>query len=132
MSGITYEESPPLNNDVLNALFDAAWEEHERSDFAPVLAHSLVYVAAFDGARLVGFVNLATDGGGHAFLLDTTVHRGHQRRGIGAELVRRAILAAAERGVEWVHVDFEPHLEGFYRRAGFRHTAAGLINLRGE
>ena len=29
-----------------------------------------------------------------------------------------------------VHVDFEPHLESFYRSCGFQHTAAGLIQFK--
>jgi hypothetical protein len=29
----------------------------------------------------------------------------------------------------WLHVDFEPHLEGFYRGCGFTPTPAGLIRL---
>ena len=45
-----------------------------------MLARSLTYVAAYDtvggGEQLVGFVNVAWDGGIHAFLLDTTVHPG--------------------------------------------------------
>ena len=36
---------------------------------------------------------------------------------------------ARNRGAEWLHVDYEPHLEAFYRGCGFRHTAAGLIDL---
>ena len=32
-------------------------------------------------------------------------------------------------GAEWLHVDFEPHLTGFYRSCGFRLTKAGLIKL---
>jgi hypothetical protein len=33
-------------------------------------------------------------------------------------------------GVKWMHVDFEPQLQGFYEGCGFRSTAAGLIRLR--
>jgi len=40
-----------------------------------------------------------------------------------------AVRVARERGAEWLHVDFEPHLEGFYRACGFRPTEAGLIRL---
>lgn len=33
-------------------------------------------------------------------------------------------------GIEWVHVDYEPHLEGFYRKTcGFGPTPAGLLRL---
>jgi GNAT superfamily N-acetyltransferase len=89
----------------------------------------LAHVGAYDGERLVGFVNVAWDGGVHAFLLDTTVHPEFQRQGIATTLVRRAAELARERGAQWLHVDYEPHLEGFYRGCGFRPTLAGLIAL---
>lgn len=127
--GIEYRISPPVHNDALNALFATAWEGHTYRDFGPVLSHSLLYVCAYAGDMLVGFVNLAWDGGIHAFLLDTTVHAKWQHRGIGRQLVIRAVEAARERGIEWIHVDYEPHLEGFYQSCGFRPTLAGLIHL---
>jgi GNAT superfamily N-acetyltransferase len=86
-------------------------------------------VCAFDAARLVGFVNLATDGDAHAFLLDPTVDPDYQRRGIGTELVRRAADLARERGCTWLHVDYEPALAAFYQAAGFRDSAAGVMRL---
>lgn len=55
--------------------------------------------------------------------------RQYQRRGIGRDLVLEAAALARERGAEWLHVDYEPHLDSFYRGCGFRHTAAGLLNL---
>jgi lincosamide nucleotidyltransferase len=39
------------------------------------------------------------------------------------------VEAALKRGVEWLHVDYEPHLADFYRACGFRPTKAGLIHL---
>jgi len=126
---ITYRTSLPVTNDDLNALFATAWLNYVPSDFEPVLQHSLVYVCAYASNQLIGFVNLAWDGGVHAFILDTTVHPQWQRRGIGRTLVERAVAVARERGVEWVHVDFELHLLPFYRRCGFQHTEAGVIDL---
>ena len=77
--------------------------------------------------QLVGFVNVAWDGGDHAFLLDTKTHGDHQR---GSELVNIAVRNARAVGCEWLHVDFEPHLEPFYFNAcGFKRTGAGLIYL---
>jgi GNAT superfamily N-acetyltransferase len=127
---IAYRVSPALTNDEVNALFALAWPEHTWRDFRPVLSRSLAYVCAYSGARLVGFVNLAWDGGYHAFLLDATVQPEFQRRGIGRELVRRVVAEAVARGIEWVHVDFEPHLQSFYEQCGFTHTAAGLMRLK--
>lgn len=130
MSGaIDYRVGEPVDLGALDALFAAAWPRHAGADFATELAHSLSWVTAWDGARLVGYVKLAWDGSVHAFLLDTTVHPDYQRRGIGSELVRRAVAAARERGMEWVHVDYEPQLHGFYSGCGFVPTPAGLIRL---
>lgn len=127
--GIDFRLRPPLSDDELNALFAAAWPAHRPRAFAPVLARSLAWIGGFADGALAGFVNLAWDGGAHVFLLDTTVHPRCQWRGVGTELVRRAVMAAGESGAEWLHVDYEPHLDGFYRRCGFRPTHAGLIQL---
>ena len=97
-----------------------------------IRSHSLGWVTARDhDGFLVGFVNVAWDGGDHAFLLDTKTRGSLRRRGIGTEVVRRAAHHARTAGCEWLHVDFEPHLASFYLDAcGFRHTDAGLIHLR--
>lgn len=126
---ISYRVSPPLTNDALNALFGASWPNHRTVDFAPELAHSLAYIGAFSGDRLVGFVNMAWNGGVHAFILDTTVHPAFQRRGIGVQLVSEAAVVARARGIEWLHVDFDPALDAFYRACGFTPTPAGVMRL---
>jgi GNAT superfamily N-acetyltransferase len=127
---IEFRLRPPLSDEQLNALFAAAWPNHEPRAFAGVLGRSLAWIGAFAGGELVGFVNVAWDGGAHAFLLDPTVHPDWRRRGMGTELVRRAVEAAREGGAEWMHVDYEPHLDAFYRGCGFAPTAAALMRLR--
>lgn len=129
---IHYEISPALDNTALNSLFATAWPNHRPGDFQPILARSLAYSCAFADTQLIGFVNLAWDGGIHCFLLDTTVHPLWQRRGIGRQLVAAACARARERGIEWVHVDYEPQYAPFYAACGFQPTAAGLISLREE
>lgn len=92
--------------------------------------HSLGWVCAREAGRLVGFVNVAWDGGAHAFLLDTVVAPSCRGRGVGTALVARATAGARAAGCEWLHVDYEDHLRSFYTNAcGFRPTAAGLIAL---
>jgi GNAT superfamily N-acetyltransferase len=113
----------------LRNLWLAVWAESRPADFAAVLSRSLVYVCAYDGPTLVGFVNVAWDGGKHASVFDTAVHPEYRRRGVGSRLIKRAIELARQRGAHWLHVDFEPHLSEFYGKCGFRPTAAGLIEL---
>jgi len=45
-------------------------------------------------------------------------------------LVERCAQEAKRKGIEWLHVDFEPRLAEFYRRCGFTDTKAGLRNLK--
>jgi ribosomal protein S18 acetylase RimI-like enzyme len=99
-----------------------------------VREHSLGWVSARDAARqLVGFVNVAWDGGDHAFLLDPKTRSSLRRRGIGTALVGHAVDRARRAGCEWLHVDFEEELGAFYFDAcGFRPTPAGLIDLKGS
>lgn len=113
----------------LTDLFAAAWPASS-APRAPDLEHSLCWVSAHVGERLVGFVNVAWDGGVHAFLLDTTVHPELRRRGIGSSLVRCAADEARELGAECLHVDHEPRYSEFYRRCGFQPTSAGLLDLK--
>jgi len=92
--------------------------------------HSLGWVCARDGEELVGFVNVAWDGTGHAFVLDTLVTQKARLMGEGTQLVRVATAEARSAGCEWLHVDFEDHLRHFYLdTCGFTSTAAGLIAL---
>jgi ribosomal protein S18 acetylase RimI-like enzyme len=130
VNGIEYRIGPKVTDHEINELFASAWENHVERKFGAVLERSLIYVCAFAANRLVEFVNVAWDGGIHGFLLDTTVHREYQRRGIGTELVRQAADVAAERGLEWLHVDYEVRLQAFYSGCGFRKTEAGLLRLR--
>ena len=92
--------------------------------------HALTWIGAFEERRLIGFVQVAWDGGPHAFLIDTAVDPDHQGRGIGTAVVKAATDEARSAGCDWLHVDYEPHLEAFYRHScGFRPTPAGLIRL---
>jgi len=131
MKDVQYKLSPQVDNGDLNALFADAWPgQREDRDFGPVLTRSLGYVCAFQEGELVGFVNVAWDGGAHAFLLDTTVRSDRRGQGIGRQLVPHAEELARKSEAEWLHVDFEPRLEEFYRKCGFRESRAGLIDLQ--
>ncbi|MEJ7654634.1 MAG: GNAT family N-acetyltransferase [Chloroflexia bacterium] len=129
---ITILPNMPVTSDAINELRMNAWEDAGPAEWDPVLERSLGWVCAVDGERLVGFVNVAWDGGSHAFLLDTTVHREYQHRGIGTALVKEAVEIARSVRADWLHVDYDEELEPFYRGCGFKPTAAGLINLSPE
>jgi GNAT superfamily N-acetyltransferase len=129
---IRYEWRGEFTNDAVNRLHAEGFGHRLLDDdwWGQVNRHSLGWVVAYDGDELVGFVNVAWDGGIHAFIIDTLTTPRVQRQGIGTELVAIAARESAEAGCEWLHVDFDDHLAGFYLEScGFRPTQAGLIAL---
>ena len=130
---IAYEWRGAFDNAAINALHAEAFAHRVLADDwqAQVGRHSLGWVCAREGDRLVGFVNVAWDGGVHGFLLDTMVAADARHRGVGRALVEIAVREARAAGCEWLHVDFEPDLRPFYVAAcGFTPTDAGVIRLR--
>ena len=129
---ITYEWRGAFRNDEVETLHAAGFGR-DPVDFdwsGQVERHSLGWVCARDDDELVGFVNVPWDGAAHAFVLDTLVTARLQRHGIATRLVGIATEHARTAGCEWLHVDFEDHLRGFYFTAcGFTPTNAGLIAL---
>ncbi|MFJ4876912.1 GNAT family N-acetyltransferase [Streptomyces sp. NPDC088745] len=130
---ITYAWRGDFDNAAVNALHAEAFghDQMPMDWHAQVHRHSLGWVCAREADRLVGFVNVAWDGGVHAFILDTMVTPDLRKTGVGTELVTTAAREARSAHCEWLHVDFDEHLRPFYFDAcGFRRTDAGLIALR--
>ena len=129
---IDYLWRGPFTNTELNVLHAEGFGHRVLDDdwWAQVNKHSLGGVCAWEGRDLAGFVNVAWDGGVHAFLLDTLVTARVSRRGVGTKLVAVASDGARAAGCEWLHVDFEDQLRSFYfDSCGFSPTNAGLIAL---
>jgi GNAT superfamily N-acetyltransferase len=129
---VTYEWRGSFESGEATALHAEAFDVPPRElDWkAQAQGHSLGWVCARSGDELVGFVNLAWDGGIHAFILDTMVATRMRGRGVGTRLVAIAVAEARAAGCAWVHVDFWDHLRGFYFDAcGFTPTTAGVIRL---
>jgi GNAT superfamily N-acetyltransferase len=133
---ITYEWRGAFDNTEVNELHAAAFEtrvfdESEWNWTQLVNAHSLGWVVARDGDRLVGFVNVPWDGLGHAWIQDLTVAEAARGQGVATRLVGVVRDEARKAGCEWLHVDFEDHLKPLYFDAcGFTPTNAGLMALR--
>ena len=128
----TYRERCAVDDVALSQLHAAAFAETPRLVRwgERLAAHSLTWFGAFDGERLVGFVNVAWDGDRHAFLLDLVVAPPRQGHGIGAELVRRAVRAAADAGCTWLHADYAADLAPFVEgRCGLAPTRSALVRL---
>lgn len=123
----------PFDNAEVNLLHEECFEHGVFEDdwWARVNRFSLGWVCLRRATKLIGFVNVAWDGGVHAFVLDTMITSAARRRGLATRLIEEAMGRAREAGCEWLHVDFDPHLRPFYFDAcGFSPTDAGLIRLK--
>lgn len=124
MNSIFFGVRAPVDLRELQDLFQSSWESGQKPNYEQVLERSFTWIAARDQEELVGFVNVAWDGGVHFFLLDTTVAPSHRGRGIGV-LVQRAVEACRGHG-EWLHVDSDEELmDRLYFPAGFFRAHAG-------
>lgn len=133
---IAYQWRGAFTNEEINELHSEAFETRvfaaDEWDWVQLTTeHSLGWVTARDGHRLVGFVNVLWDGLVHAWLQDTMVAISARGRNVGSGVVALAREQARVAGCEWLHVDFDDHLRPFYFDAcGFRPATAGLIALQ--
>lgn len=124
-----------FSNEEINRLHAEAFSHRLLQDdwWGQLNRHSLGWVCARAGAELVGFVNVAWDGGVHAFIVDTMVAVEYQRQGIAAQMLAICAQEARHARCEWLHVDFEERLRPLYfDRVGFVPTDAGVIRLSGN
>ncbi len=130
--GVTLRWREPLSDDEMVDLVASHGGKPVPGWWDQIRPHSLGWVTArLRGGTVIGFVNVVSDGGDHAFLIDTKTRGAYGRRGVGTRVVQFAARHAKAAGCEWLHVDFDDDLAAFYFGAcGFEPTNAGLINLR--
>lgn len=129
MEAIDLRIDPFPSHRELSDLWRATWETDGVADFRSILTRSLTHVGAYRGERIIGFTNMAWDGGINGFLVDACVHPEFRDHGIGQSMVETALKVARKRGLHKVHVDFEPHLRDFYLSCGFKPTDAGILTI---
>lgn len=83
-------------------------------------------IGAYADGHLVGFVNVAWDGGVHAFILDTRVAPRMRRQGIATGRIKEATSIAQEHDARWLRVNVEPQLASLYRSYDFCRQRRGL------
>jgi GNAT superfamily N-acetyltransferase len=93
-----------------------------------ILKRSYTHFSAHENdGRLIGFVDVISEGIADAFLVDLMVHPDYQGRGVGKALVLHAIDSLRADGILTTEVIFEPRLESFYRACGFEILQSGII-----
>jgi len=116
---ITYRDTKDIERDVLQELFLALdWDSGNHPDrLARAMRASASVFTAWDGDRLIGLVNVLSDGCMAAYIHYMLVRPEHQGQGIGQRLLSM-VDAAYENVLVKVLVSNGPAV-GFYERCGY-------------
>ncbi|GAB3560718.1 GNAT family N-acetyltransferase [Spelaeicoccus albus] len=131
--GVTVEIASDLDQVQVLGLYRAVgWIAYtEQPDvLQAALAGSSRIVVAREGGALIGLARVISDGASIAYLQDVLVHPRHQRRGLGAALVRSALEPYAEVRQKVLLTDDQPAQQAFYEHLGYQEiskTASGSL-----
>ena len=84
-----------------------------------ILAGSYRHFCIRRDSRLVGFLNVISDGILDALPVDLMVHPEDQKQGLGPALMTEVIASLSDDAIRYIQVIFTPERTGFYRRCGF-------------
>ena len=116
------EYSPYDEAEVLSLYESVGWVAYTRSPqtLRAGFEGSLFILAAYEGDRLVGLLRAVGDGQTVVLLQDILVRPDRQRRGVGTELVRAALVRCSNvRQVQLV-TDDRAETRAFYESLGFK------------
>ena len=135
----------PARGDEARSLAEIAWAAKAFWDYPPAqleawrealspsgasIAERPTMVAVIDDT-VTAFYQLHT-GDGSASLEHLWVHPQHMGKGLGRALLVHALQHLATVGIEALHIDADPHAEGFYRRCGAVRTGATPGPIEGQ
>ncbi len=90
-------------------------------------------IACYDGERLAGFLAVVSNGVTDAYIQDVMVHPDYQGRGIGTELMNRAVSRLKDSRIYMISVIYgEESLRPFYEKFGFYTMLCGQMETRPE
>lgn len=109
------------------------WNRMERELGNPKLQDFLT-IACYDNSKLIGYVTVVSNGVLDAYIQDLMVRPDYQNKGIGTELMNKAISYVKEKGIYMISVIYgEEELRSFYERFGFYTMLCGQIETyKGE
>lgn len=129
---LKYVKNPELEASEVAALrITVGWDAREEQ-LNTIIGNTYASAACFDGSRLVGFVDVISDGVDDALIRNLLVDPGYQRQGVALQLLQIVIEMTRADKIKTVNVLFEPELEALYSKAGFKIIRGGIIDHENE
>ena len=108
------------------------WNRMEKELGRPGLTN-LFEIGCYEGKRLIGYLCVVSNRVTDAYIQDVMVHPEYQKRGVGSELMRRAIERIRELNICMISVIYgEESLRTFYEKFGFFTMLCGQMEIRRE
>lgn len=130
---LEYQTNPSASPESIAALRrSVGWGGMEAELRNPALRDYLT-IACYDGDELVGFLDVVSNGVTDAYIQDVMVRPDYQGRGIGTELMNRAMERLKNDRIYMISVIYgEESLRSFYERFGFCTMLCGQMETRPE
>lgn len=124
------ERNEKINVVELNELLSTiGWGIKELNKLENSLKLSWGYITARDeNNKLVGFVQVLSDGIKHAYILRLLVHKEYQGQGIGTKIVLNMMEWFKQNNFNPVLIT-KPAEEAFYNKFGFDRSNNGFISM---
>jgi GNAT superfamily N-acetyltransferase len=121
---IEYRHDESLSVESFLGLVRKVWPRVYDEQLTRVALLRTLNFRAWDGDQLVGCVRVLSDGYFFNCVTEIMVDPAYQRRGIGRELMRRALNGAPRRKL---FLGAQPGNEGFFERCGFTRGPVGFV-----
>ena len=127
VNSISYIINKPVPaKDIADLRHSVGWNRMENC-YRNRMLTSYVHIAAYDGEKLIGYVDTVSNNVTDAYIQDLMVHPDYRGKGIGTELMNRTIAHLKTHGIFMISVVFEEKLKPFYKRFGFYDMLCGQL-----
>ena len=127
-----YQLNPQLKvEDVAALRIKVGWDSR-KEQLQCTLGRTYLSAACFDNSRLVGMIDVISDGVDDALIRNLMVNPDYHREGIALKLLEMVKDQLKADQIKTVNILFEPELTGLYKKAGFRIVCGGIIDNEKE
>ncbi len=123
-----YQLNPLLKVEDVAALRVKVGWDSRKEQLQYILGKTYLSAACFDNSRLVGMIDVISDGVDDALIRNLMVDPDYHRKGVALKLLEMVKNQLKADRIKTVNVLFEPDLKGLYVEAGFRVVCGGIID----
>lgn len=91
------------------------------------LKRSYFYICCYEESKLIGFLDVVSNGTTDAYIQDVMVNPEYQGKGVGTSLMNKAIKKLKEDNIYMISVIFTEALLPFYKKFGFYIMLSGQL-----